>query len=76
MASEQQSDDVRNEESTAWLEGVHDLIAALQDTAVSEVEIRFGDTAVFTAPPTGRRSPAAGARYPCTQRGTGTAHRD
>ena len=47
MASEQQSDDVRNEESTAWLEGVHDLIAALQDTAVSEVEIRFGDTAVF-----------------------------
>ena len=50
MASEQQSDDVRNEESTAWLEGVHDLIAALQDTAVSEVEIRFGDTAVFSAP--------------------------
>ena len=47
MASEQQSDDVRNEESTAWLEGVRDLIAALQDTAVSEVEIRFGDTAVF-----------------------------
>ena len=47
MASEQQSDDVRNEESTVWLEGVEDLIAALQDTAVSEVEIRFGDRAVF-----------------------------
>ena len=76
MASEQQSDDVRNEESTAWLEGVHDLIAALQDTAVSEVEIRFGDTAVFLRRRPGRRSPAAGARCPCTQRGTGTAHRD
>ena len=76
MASEQQSDDVRNEESTAWLEGVHDLIAALQDTAVSEVEIRFGEYGSVSAPPTGRRSPGAGARFPCTQRGTGTAHRD
>ena len=47
MESPQQSDDTRDDEGAAWLDDVHDLIVALQGTAVSEVEIRFGDTAVF-----------------------------
>ena len=46
MASEQQSEDSKKNKSTAWLEGLHELIAALQGTAVNEVEICFGDTAV------------------------------
>ena len=75
MASEQQSDDVRNEESTAWLEGVHDLIAALQDTAVSEVEIRFGDTAVFLRrrPGVELQPPARDARAPSEEPARRTA---
>ena len=75
MASEQQSDDVRNEESTAWLEGVHDLIAALQDTAVSEVEIRFGDTAVFLRrrPGVVLQPPAQDARAPSEEPARRTA---
>ena len=46
MASEQQSEDSKKNKSAAWLEGLHELIAALQGTAVNEVEICFGDTAV------------------------------
>ena len=46
MASEQQSEDSKKNKSAAWLEGLHELMAALQGTAVNEVEICFGDTAV------------------------------
>ncbi len=47
MESPQQSDATRDDEGAAWLDDVHELILVLQGTAVSEVEIRFGDTAVF-----------------------------
>ena len=47
MAAAQRSDDMSNTGSAAWLKGVRDLIAALQGTAVHEVEIRSGDTVVF-----------------------------
>ena len=47
MAPAQRSDDTRDTGSASWLEGVRDLIAALQGTAVNEVEIRTSDTVVF-----------------------------
>ena len=47
MATPQESDDITSDSGAAWLEGLHDLIAALQGTPVHEVEIRFGATAVF-----------------------------
>lgn len=47
MAEKRNSNKTQSAKGDAWVEGVHDLMDALQDTPVSEVEIRFGDTAVF-----------------------------
>ncbi|MDE2816640.1 MAG: acetyl-CoA carboxylase [Chloroflexota bacterium] len=47
MAEKQNSNKTQSAKGDAWVKGVNDLMDALQDTAVSEVEIRFGDTAVF-----------------------------
>ncbi len=47
MAEKQNSNKTQSAKGDAWVEGVRDLMDALQDTAVSEVEIRFGDTAVL-----------------------------
>ncbi len=47
MAEKQNSNKTQSAKGDAWVKGVNDLMDALQDTAVSEVEIRFGDTTVF-----------------------------
>ena len=47
MAEKQNSNKTQSDRGDAWVEGVRGLMDALQDTPVSEVEIRFGDTAVF-----------------------------
>lgn len=47
MAEKQNSRKTRSNAGDAWVQGVHDLMDALQGTPVSEVEIRLGDTAVF-----------------------------
>ncbi len=47
MTEKQNSKKSQGAEGDAWIEGVHDLMDALRDTPVSEVEIRFGDTAVY-----------------------------
>lgn len=47
MAENQNSNKTQSAKGDAWVKGVNDLMDALQDTAVSEVEIRFGDTAVY-----------------------------
>ena len=70
MASAQQSDDTGNDESAAWLEGLRALIAAVQGTAVHEVELRFGDTAVLLRRRPGLvpQAPAAVARAPTAEK--------
>lgn len=47
MAEKQNSNSTTSDEGDTWVKGVNDLMDALRDTPVSEVEIRFGDTAVF-----------------------------
>ena len=47
MAEKQSSNKTQNDRGDVWVEGVRDLMDALQDTAVNEVEIRFGETAVY-----------------------------
>ncbi len=75
MASEQQSEDSKKNKSTAWLEGLHELIAALQGTAVNEVEICFGDTAVHLRRRPGivPQAPVEVARAPAEQQASRAA---
>ena len=47
MAEKLNSKRTQDDSGDVWVEGVRDLMDALQDTAVSEVEIRFGETAVY-----------------------------
>ena len=47
MAEKQHPNRTTNDEGDAWIKGVNDLMDALRDTPVCEVEIRFGDTAVY-----------------------------
>ncbi|MYB75704.1 MAG: hypothetical protein F4X83_01105, partial [Chloroflexi bacterium] len=46
MAEKRNPNRTTSAEGDAWVKGVNDLMDALRDTPVSEVEIRFGDTAV------------------------------
>ncbi|MCY4438098.1 MAG: acetyl-CoA carboxylase [Chloroflexi bacterium] len=62
MESPQQSDATKDDESAAWLDDVHNLILALQGTAISEVEIRFGETAVLL-----RRRPGVVSQAPMAE---------
>ena len=66
MASTRQSDATTSAESAAWLDGLRGLIAAVRDTPVHEVELRFGDTAVFLRrrPGVVRRAPPEAAPAP------------
>lgn len=47
MAEKQNSKKTQDDSGDVWVEGVRDLMDALRDTGVSEVEIRFGETAVY-----------------------------
>ena len=47
MAEKQNSNKTQNDRGDVWVEGVRNLMDALRDTPVSEVEIRFGETAVY-----------------------------
>ena len=47
MAEKQHPNRATSNKGDAWVKGVHDLMDALRDTPVSEVEIRYGDTAVY-----------------------------
>ena len=47
MAEKQNSNKTQNDRGDVWVEGVRNLMDALWNTPVSEVEIRFGDTAVY-----------------------------
>ena len=75
MASEQQSEDSKKNKSAAWLEGLHELMAALQGTAVNEVEICFGDTAVHLRRRPGivPQAPVEVARAPAEQQASRAA---
>ncbi len=71
----QQSDKKMNDEGSAWLEGLHDLLAALQGTAVNEVEICFGDSAVHLRRRPGivPQAPVEVARTPTEQKASRAA---
>lgn len=47
MAEKRNPNRTTSAEGDAWVKGVNDLMDALRDTPVSEVELRFGDTAVY-----------------------------
>lgn len=68
MADRHNSNKAQSDEVDAWVRGVRNLMDALQDTAVNEVEIRFGDTAVFL-----RRRPGVVPQAPVAEAPAPTA---
>ena len=62
MASEQENADKETAKCDPWVAGVRDLMDALQGTAISEVEIRFGETAVLL-----RRRPGVVSQAPAAE---------
>ena len=66
MAAAEHPEETREDIGNAWLDDVRQLIAALQGTAVHEVEIRCGDTAVYLRrrPGVVVQAPAVAAEQP------------
>ncbi len=74
MASAQESSETRDDDTAAWLDGLRALLAAVRDTPVHEVELRFGGTAVHLRRRPGlvRQAPAVAASMPETEAPPGT----
>jgi acetyl-CoA carboxylase biotin carboxyl carrier protein len=62
LGTAKQTKDIDGAEGAAWLEGVKELITALQGTAINEVEISFDDTSVFV-----RRQPGVVLQAPVAE---------